>query len=323
MFAELGRRRYAALARRDPSIVGRVELAEGDLTLPGLGLVAGAERDVVEIFHLAALYDLSARPEPARRVNVDGTRNVLELAERCPALRRLQYVSTCYVSGRRAGGVRESDLEHSAGFHNAYEQTKYLAEVAVQERMRAGLPATIYRPSVVVGDSKTGETQKFDGPYYVVRWLLKQPPVAVMPVVGDARAHALNVVPRDYVVEAIARLAPRPESAGQVYQLADPAPPTIDEMLDLIARATGRRVLRVPLPLRVAKTAIDHVPGVHALMGIPSAAVDYFVHPARYDTARARADLGDALRVPPFASYVDRLVAFARAHPEIASAPMA
>jgi thioester reductase-like protein len=322
-FAELARRRYSELARRAPDIVGRVELAEGDLTLPGLGLVAGAERDVVEIFHLAALYDLSAQPGPARRVNVDGTRNVLDVAERCPALRRLHHVSTCYVSGRRRGLVLESELEHDAGFHNAYEETKYLAEVAVQERMRGGLPATIYRPAVVVGDSATGETQKFDGPYFVIRWLLKQPRVAVMPVVGDVRAHVLNVVPRDFVVAAIAHLAPLPQAAGQVYQLADPDPPTIDEALDLLARATGRHLLRVTLPLRAAKLAIDRVPGVYALLGIPSAAIDYFVHPARFDTARARADLDGAVRAPRFESYVGRLVAFARAHPDIASAAMA
>jgi thioester reductase-like protein len=323
-FAALARRRVEELATPSSGLGGRIELVEGDITVPGLDLRAGALDDVVEIFHLAALYDLSVPRLPAVRVNVDGTRNVLDAAAGCPRLDRFQYVSTCYVSGRRGGTVTERDLPHAAGFHNFYEETKYEAELLVQERMRAGLPATIYRPSVVVGDSTTGATQKYDGPYYVIRWLLKQPRVALMPVVGDTRAHALNVVPRDFVVAAIAHLSAAACSAGKVYQLADPAPPSIDALLDLLADATGRRVLRVPLPLAVAKAAIDRIPGVYRLMGIPSRAVDYFVHPASYDSAQAQSDLaGSGIAVPPFETYARRLVEFARAHSDLPAAAMA
>jgi thioester reductase-like protein len=323
-FAALARRRAEELAASSAGLAGRVELAQGDITVPGLGLPAGALDDVVEIFHLAALYDLSVPRLPAFRVNVDGTRNVLDAAAACARLERFQYVSTCYVSGRRVGSVTERDLLHTAGFHNHYEETKHEAERLVQERMRGGLPATIYRPSVVVGDSTTGATQKYDGPYTVIRWLLKQPRVAVMPVVGDTRAHALNLVPRDFVVAAIAHLSAAPASRGKVYQLADPAPPSIDRLLDLLADATERRVIRIPLPLVVAKAAIDRVPGVYRVMGIPSAAVDYFVHPARYDTTQARADLaGSGIAVPPLESYVQRLVDFVRAHPDLPAVAMA
>jgi thioester reductase-like protein len=323
-FADEARRRVAELAARSPGLDRRVELAIGDVTTPGLDVPAAALEAVTEIFHLAAIYDLSVAREPAMRVNVHGTRNVLDVAARCAGLRRLHYVSTCYVSGRHAGRFREDDLERGQAFNNHYEETKYLAEVAVQERMRAGLPATIYRPAVVVGDSATGATQKYDGPYYVVRWLLRQPRVAVMPVVGDTGAHRLNVVPRDYVIAAIDALAASPRSAGRVYHLADPAPLTIDELLDVLASATGRRVARVPLPLGAAKFAIDRVPGVYRLLGIPSAAIDYFVHPAEYDTSHAEADLaGTGLRVPRFDAYADRLVAFVREHGEIRSAAMA
>ena len=109
------------------------------------------------------------------RINVDGTRNVLDFAQEARNLRRLHYVSTCYVSGRTAGVFTEHDLEKGQSFNNYYEETKYLAEVEVQQRMRAGLPTTIYRPAIVVGDSRTGATQKYDGPYFVIRWLLRQP----------------------------------------------------------------------------------------------------------------------------------------------------
>ena len=105
----------------------------------------------------------------AVRVNVDGTRNVLEALERSPLLTRLHYFSTCYVSGRHPGPFGEDDLEVGAPFNNYYEETKNLAETEVRRHMSAGMPATIYRPSIVVGDSRTGETQKFDGPYFVMQ----------------------------------------------------------------------------------------------------------------------------------------------------------
>jgi thioester reductase-like protein len=323
-FADLARRRAAELAARDPALAGRIELLEGDITAPDLGLGAPAWLpEVRELWHLAAVYDLSVPRALGERVNVEGTRHVLAFAERCAGLTRLQYVSTCYVSGRHPGVFTERDLSVGQTFNNFYEETKYRAEVLVQERMRDGLPATVYRPAVVVGDSATGATQKYDGPYFVIRWLEKQPRVAVLPTVGDTRAHTFNAVPRDFVVAAVAHLSARPGSRGKVYQLADPAPLTVDALIDVIARATGRRVLRVPLPLGTAKLLIDRVPGVYRLMGIPSAAVDYFVHPTTYGTDQARADLaGSGLAAPPFASYVDRLVAFVRAHPEIGSAAM-
>ena len=96
----------------------------------------------------------------AVRVNVEGTRNVLDAITRCRGLERLHYFSTCYVSGRYAGPFGEDDLEVGAPFNNYYEETKHDAEAEVRRRMAAGLPATIYRPSIVVGDSRTGETQK-------------------------------------------------------------------------------------------------------------------------------------------------------------------
>jgi nucleoside-diphosphate-sugar epimerase len=327
-FAALARQRAREIEARDPRCASRIRLVEGDITRPGLGLsgadLAALERDTAEIFHLAAIYDLSVRRAVGMKVNVDGTRNMLDAAAGCAGLRRFQYVSTCYVSGRYAGIFRESDLSKGQKFNNFYEETKYLAEVEVQERMRAGLPATIYRPAIVVGDSRTGDTQKYDGPYFAIRWLLKQPGVAVMPVVGDATRHRLNLVPRDFVIGAIAHLSGLPAAAGKVYQLADPEPLTIDEILTAVARATGRLMIRVPLPVGIAKAAIDWVPGVYRLMQIPSSTIDYFVHPTFYDSANTMADLaGTELRVPPLRSYLPTLVSFMKVHPELSSEAMA
>lgn len=324
-FAGLARSRLEELAGEHPAIAGRAILAEGDITQPGLGMTAPAalQREIVEIYHLAAVYDLSVPRDVGMRVNVEGTRRVLEYAEECPALRRLHYISTCYVSGRHPGIYTEDDLDTGQTFNNYYEETKFLAEVAVRERMAGGLAATVYRPAIVVGDSQTGATQKYDGPYFVMRWVLRQPRAAFVPTVGDPRGTRLNVVPRDFVVNAIAHLSGLPHAQGKIYQLADPRPLTVDAMLNAIGRATGRHIIRVPLPLGMAKGAITRVPGIYRLMQIPASAVDYFVHPTSYATSNAQTDLeGTGINVPAFSSYVDRLVSFVRAHPEFGAEAM-
>jgi nucleoside-diphosphate-sugar epimerase len=311
--------KFAALARERARPLGdRVRFVEGDITTA----IDAAPDGVTEIYHLAAVYDLSISRELGMRVNVDGTRHVLDFAERCRALRRLEYVSTCYISGYYSGVFRESDLDVGQRFNNFYEETKFLAEV--EARKRAGLPVTVYRPAVVVGDSATGATQKFDGPYFVMRWLLRQPRIALLPVVGRPSRYRFNVVPRDFIVDAIEALSGRDDAVGKTFQLADPDPLTVDETIDLIAHATARTVVRIPLTRGIAKFAIDHVPGVYRLMQIPSPAVDYFTHPTSYDTTNATAALAAAaIRVPRLREYVERLVEFVRAHPEIGSAAMA
>lgn len=325
-YEELGRRRVAEIEARVPRLRGRIRLLQGDIARPGLGLAEAAvlQRDIAEIHHLAAVYDLSVGRDLAMRVNVDGTRHVLDFAGGCIALQRFQYVSTCYVSGAYPGVFREDDLEKGQRFNNYYEESKHLAEVEVRRRLAAGLPATIYRPAIVVGDSVTGATQKYDGPYFAIQWLLRQPRIAIVPIVGDPSRAEFNVVPRDFVLDAMAYLGGQPWSAGKTYQLADPRPLTIDGMLRELGRATGRRVIRLPLPHGLARWALDRVPGVYRLIRIPSSALAYQVHPTRYDTTNTLAGLeGSGIRCPPFPSYSAALIRFVRQHPEIGSAAMA
>ncbi len=239
-FIGQARSRLENIEKAYPPLRGRIDLAVGNITEPDLGLedASRIKNETSEIFHLAAVYDLSVPRELAMQVNVNGTRNVLDFAEGASRLRRLHYVSTCYVSGRYAGQFSEDDLEKGQAFNNHYEETKYLAEVEVRARMRGGLPATIYRPAIVVGDSRTGATQKYDGPYFLIRWLLRQPYVAVLPIVGNPSVTRLNLVPRDYVVDAISCLSGSDLSAGKVYQLADPG--AVDGERTRQARGTRR-----------------------------------------------------------------------------------
>ena len=158
-YASLARNRAAALVAADESLRGRIRIIDGDITSKGLGISGRLDaRLVVEVFHLAAIYDLAVPRDVAMRVNVLGTQHVIEFARDCRRLRRFQYVSTCYVSGRWRGTFTEGMLEEGQEFNNFYEETKQLAEVAVRNAIRVGLPVTVYRPAIVVGDSTTGET---------------------------------------------------------------------------------------------------------------------------------------------------------------------
>ena len=324
-FAPLAAERAKAIAREEGVDPKRIALVTGDITRPGLGLADPQKiaREVAEIFHFAAVYDLAVKRPLAMKINVEGTRNLLDFAASCPALDRLQYVSTCYVSGRWAGIFREDDLEKGQRFNNFYEETKYLAERDVRARQAEGLPVTIYRPGVVVGDSRTGETQKFDGPYYILRWLLKQPTLAVLPVPGGTDRMRVNLVPRDFVVGAIAALSTLPAALGQCYQLADPDPPTVDQTITGMGRATGRIIVRLPITVTIAKAAIEWVPGVERVMGIPSNAIDYFAHPTYYETAHATRDLAPlGIRCPKILDILPTLVDFLKRYPEIGSEAM-
>jgi thioester reductase-like protein len=306
---------------------GAIELVEGDITEPDLGLRSRYRHlrsRTTAAYHLAAVYDLGVGRSLARRVNVDGTRHFLDFVEGTSDLDRLHHVSTCYVSGRHEGRFGPEDLLVGQRFNNHYEATKFQAEVAVRRAMDRGLPATIYRPGIVVGDSRTGETAKYDGPYQVVRFLLRQPRVAVLPMVGDPTSVELNVVPREYVIGAIDALRKRPESEGETYQLANPAPPTVDEFVDRLAAAAERRVVRVPVPKAALKGALAHVPGLSTTTGIQPELVDYFDLPTRYDTAKTVSALEDTdLTCPPLHEYLDTLVEFVRANPDAATSPMA
>lgn len=319
------RDRLAEIEADEPHVGGRVRLVVGDITAPGLGL-ADADRaalqDVTEVWHLAAVYDLAVGEEVARLVNVEGTDRVIELCRSLPGLRRLHHVSTCYVSGRYDGVFREDDLEVGQEFRNHYEATKHEAEVLVRRAMAAGLPATIYRPGIVVGDSRTGQTQKYDGPYFLATFLRRQPPVAVVPAVADPDRVRVCVVPRDFVVEAMDRLSVLDVSLGRTYALTDPDPPTARQQVDAFARRLGKRVVWLPLPLSLTR-ALVALPLAERLTGLPVEAVDYFASPTTYDTTCATTDLaGTGLTCPRFEEYADRLLDFMVEHPELDSAAM-
>jgi thioester reductase-like protein len=297
----------------------RLHLVDGDITRDGLGLDVGAVdmEHVREIFHLAAVYDLAVSREVATAVNLMGTRHMLDFAHGCGAsLTRFHYVSTCYVSGRFEGVFTEAHLVCGQAFNNYYEESKYRAEVEVQAAMQSGMPITIYRPSVVVGDSSSGAIPKFDGPYPLIRWLLRFPSLAVLPTVGNIRQHYVNFVPSDFVTDALHALSRMPSSLRQVYHLSDPHPLPVKRAIELLGKATGRRVARLPLPMPVARRIVGTVGKWDRSLGLDPSIVDYFQQRARYTSENTERDLaGTGIVCPPFSAYVDRIVDYVRTAP--------
>ena len=302
----------AALAEEHPRTKGRIRLVVGDITSPGLGLAASKAKELQKslagCFHLAAVYDLAVARDVGIRINVEGTKNVLELLGGAPSFQRLDYVSTAYVSGTAVGTYREKDLDVGQDFKNFYEETKFLAEVAVKE---SGLPAAIYRPGIVVGSSKTGETAKFDGPYYSLNAMSVLPSPGAFIKVGTGEAQ-VNLVPVDFVLEAVARLSTWEGAVGRTYHLTDPHPSTAFEIEEMFAKALGKSFLYVPVPHVVAKLLFT--PSlIQKAFGMPVQSLDYFDHPVSYDSTRATADLARfGVACPPFTNYVQKLVAFWR-----------
>lgn len=323
---ETARQRVDAMSSVHPGVRGRIELTTGDLTAPGLGI--GRDRsapleDVSEVWHLGAVYDLAVDRETARRVNVDGTARVLEFCRSRPRLERLHHASTCYVSGRYDGTFTEESLAEGQTFRNHYESTKYEAELLVRTAMADGLPSTIYRPGIVVGDSRTGETQKFDGPYFFASYLRRLPFLALVPRLADPDVVEFSVVPRDFVIAAMDALSALDRSVGRTYALTDPHPPTVRQLVDTFAGHLGKRVVWVPLPLGPTRFLVGSLPGIERLSGLPAEALDYAASPTTYSTTNTVADLaGTGVVCPPFASYAATLLDFMRAHPEIDSRAM-
>ena len=322
----VAQRRVREIEAAHPHTLHRVELMEGDITAPDLGIDPAFHdvlEEVNEVWHLAAIYDLTVARGVARRVNVDGTVRILEFCQSRPQFNKLQYVSTCYVSGRHQGEFTEDALDEGQTFLNHYESTKFEAEMLVRTAMANGLPATIYRPGIVVGDSRTGETQKYDGPYFLAAFLRRQLFVAVVPAVGAVDRVRVSLVPRDFVIEAMDQLSVLDRSVGRTFALTDPNPPTVRQLVDSFASHLGKRVIWVPLPLGITRAVVGSVPGLERLLGLPAEALNYFASPTTYSTTNTVAALaGTGLQCPPFESYAGRLLDFMVDHPEIDSSAM-
>ncbi len=226
----------------------RIHAIAGDVAEPGLGLDPSTYADLCErvthIVHSAADLRVDATVEDLRGTNVDGVANVLSFARSVRSLARLVHVSTAYVAGGRKGTVSEDDLTDAFGFGSPYEQTKYEAERLVRDAA-SELPVTVVRPSMIVGDSRTGDIKTFNTFYAPLRLFLSGK-LRIVPARRDLR---VNIVPVDYVADAIVRLTFDPRAVGTTVHLTTPTDelPTAGDVL-AFARRWAREHLGVRLP---------------------------------------------------------------------------
>jgi thioester reductase-like protein len=311
----------ASLRTLDEHVEGlstRCSILEGDITQPRLGMAAGeyerCTKEVSAVWHLAAAYDLAVAAAVAYRVNVIGTACVLDFCEACESFERLDYLSTCYVSGTRHGLILESELDEGQSFKNHYESTKCWAEMEVRRRM-GRIPTCVHRPGVVVGDSRTGETDKYDGPYFLMLLLLRLPARLPMPNIGRGDAR-VNLVPVDFLTDAMAAIGANPTALGKTVHLADPDPRSAREVMAKIQAELGRPQPAGLVPPSLVARAL-RIPAVRRMVKVPEQTVTYFNHEVLFDTTNQASLLtGTGLYCPDFFSYLPTLLDYVRAHPE-------
>jgi long-chain acyl-CoA synthetase len=295
------------------AIGSRVEPLAGDLALPGLGLAPETWTElthrVTHIVHSAAELRFDGALEEMRRINVEGTRHLLELARSAHehhGIARYAHVSTAYVAGGRTGEVAEEDLTNVHGFSNTYEQTKYEGEMLVREAM-AALPVSVFRPGMVVGDSETGAIRCFNTIYVPLRLYLSGR-LRVVPSAPDLRT---NMVPVDYVAGAITRLAFDPRAVGLTFHLtvAPEHLPTAKELIEA-ARSWAETELgvRLPAPYFIPAERLGRLPGA-ARLGLPSFLLPYFSENRRFRTDNVERLLGPY--APDWGPIIPRLLRYA------------
>ena len=292
----------------------RVTLLEGDAASMDLGLSGKEFKELADevdvIHHCAAITYLGVDRGIAEEVNVGATREVLELAEAATRLERLVHWSTALVSGGRRGYVLEEELERPQTFRNAIEETRFRAERLVRNAA-SHVKTTILRPSTIVGDSVTGEIDRFEGPYLLVMLMLSSPVDLRMPMPGRGDI-PLNLVPIDYVVDAAHAIVSDPRSIGRTFHIVDPDPLTARRVFEMIAKAAGRPVPRGFVPTNIATTLL-RTPGLERFAHVPRAFLEQLATEVVYDDRNARELLaGRNIECPSFESYVDVLVRYVR-----------
>lgn len=310
-FLEDARKYVKNLRRRN---LERVRLLSGDIADMHLGLAAAEVKEisarVTDIYHLAAISYLRVPEAVIWRVNVEGTSNVLDLAGECRRLRRFNHMSSCYVSGNRKGVVMEEELDEGQSFRNPYERTKFEAEKLVR-RAAASLPVSIYRPAIVVGDSRTGEIGRFDGPYYLGMLLASSPVAVPLPLPGRGEA-PVNMVPVDYVTTATCALSRDRQAEGLTFHLVDPNPLSARRIYHLLAQRTGRKTSRLRVSVGLAK-AILKIPGLEKVSRAHRQALDYLDTMTFYNHQNSdRLLLSRGITCPAFDSYLDRLIEYVK-----------
>ena len=308
----------------------RLVAIHGDINEKLLGVSKRDQDDlngqIDHFFHLAAIYDLTADENTQRYTNIEGTRQTLKLAEKIQAA-RFHHVSSIAAAGLYDGTFTEDMFEEATGLDDAYLLTKHESEALVRQESK--IPWRIYRPAMVVGHSETGAMDKVDGPYYLFKFIQKLKDMLPnwVPLIGVEGGH-FNVVPVDFVADALDHIAHQPDHDGQCFHLTADRSYSLGEIMDIVAGAAQAPRMALKLENRL----FDVVPGfirkgVNALtpnllvnaaldnLDIPPSAMKFLTFPTEYDNSRAKAALaGTGIAAPELESYIQQLWDFWENH---------
>jgi NAD(P)-dependent dehydrogenase (short-subunit alcohol dehydrogenase family) len=306
------------------SAKNRAVPVSGDLTAKKLGLAADAIKalkgQVDAVYHLAAVYDLSADAESQVQVNIDGTRNMVEFAKAVDA-KHVHHVSSIAAAGLYEGMFREDMFEEAEGLDHPYFMTKHESEKIVREECK--VPWTVYRPALVVGDSKTGEMDKIDGPYYFFKLIQRMRQILPpwLPSVG-IEGGRINIVPVDFVVKCIDFIShvssKTTDIKGKAYHLVDPQGYRVGDVLDIFSKAAHAPKMNlfvnaallgfIPKSVKKGLMAVAPVRRIRAAvmkdLGLPDDMFTFINFPTRYDRRELDAVLkGSGIECPNLHDY--------------------
>ena len=302
----------------------RVIPMTGDLKEPLLGLARADQKllkkNVEHFFHLAAIYDLKASAEEQIEVNINGTKNAVALANAIDA-GCFEHVSSIAAAGMYEGVFREDMFDEAENFEHPYFKTKHDSEQIVRAEVKGHW--RVYRPGLVVGDSKTGEMDKVDGPYYFFKLIqrMRQMLPPWMPTIG-IEGGRINIVPVDFVVNAIDHIAHKPGLDKRAFHLVDPQPMRVGDVLNTFADAAHAPAFTmrinaalfgfIPRSMKKGLMALTPIRRIrNAIMsdlGLPEDMMQFVNYPTRFDSRDTQAALkGSGIEVPPLESYAFRL----------------
>lgn len=318
------KKKFSAMVENIGAPPKRVVAVTGDLTRKNLG-VSKAQRDklkgkVKHFFHMAAIYDLSADAESQIAANVEGTTNAIELAETLNA-KCFHHTSSIAAAGLYQGTFREDMFTEAEKLDHPYFRTKHDSEGLVRDN--CSIPYRIYRPAIVVGHSETGEIDKIDGPYYFFKLIQKMRRAipAWMPTIG-IEGSRVNMVPVDFVVDAMDHIAHKAGLDGKCFHLVDPEPRRIGEVLNTFARAGHAPEMTMRIDARMfafvpnaVKSALSMLTPLQRIihvtladLGIPRDMLQFMNYPTRFDSRETeRALKGSGIAVPDIRDYAWRL----------------
>ncbi|MDE2407370.1 MAG: SDR family oxidoreductase [Xanthomonadaceae bacterium] len=317
-------KKFDALVKQRGWDPKRVLAVAGDMTAGKCGVsaaqLAALAVKVQHFFHLAAIYDVTASAESQQAANVDGTAHALDLAAALK-VKCFHHTSSIAAAGLYQGVFREDMFEEAEGLDDAYLRTKHASEGLVRAEKR--IKWRIYRPGMVVGHSQTGYIDKIDGPYYFFTFLKKLremlPPW--MPTLG-IEGGRINIVPVDFVADAMDHIAHKPKLDGHCFHLTDPDPMRVGEVLNTFARAGHAPEMTMRLDARMfaflpgsVRMAVGGLPPVRRFIGmllrdfrIPKETLKFITYPTRFDNRETeRALKGSGIAVPRLDDYAWRL----------------